>query len=55
MYAIRSYYVLRQDDKFFPALVSLGDACQAQGKVEEAVNVWKDGYSKLHKGSYNFV
>jgi len=44
--------LLRQDDKFFPALVSLGDACQAQGKVDEAVNVWKDGYSKLHKGVF---
>jgi len=44
--------LLRQDDKFFPALVSLGDACQAQGKVEDAANVWKDGYSKLHKGVF---
>jgi len=44
--------LLRQDDKFFPALVSLGDAYRAQGKTEEASKVWRDGYSKLHKGVF---
>ena len=44
--------LLRQDAEFFPALVSLGDAYQSQGKIEEASKVWKDGYTKLHKGVF---
>lgn len=36
--------LIRQVPEFTPASVSLGDACVAQGRGEEAIKTWQDAY-----------
>ena len=44
--------ILRQQDDFAPAQVSLGDAYVALGNGDDAVKVWQEGYRKLGKGIF---
>ena len=44
--------ILRQNENFAPAQVSMGDAHVALGYVDDAVQVWQQGYKKLGKGVF---
>jgi len=41
--------IIKAAPKFVPARVTLGDAMQAQGQVEDAAKTWQDGYKALGK------
>jgi lipopolysaccharide biosynthesis regulator YciM len=44
--------IIRQAPEFTPSRVSLGDACRAQNRPEEAVAVWQEGYAALGKSIF---
>lgn len=44
--------IVREDAKFAPARVSLGDAYLQLGRRDDAAKVWKEGYQELGKGVF---
>lgn len=44
--------ILKQNEDFTPAQVSLGDAYAALNQGDDAVKVWQDGYKKHGKGIF---
>lgn len=44
--------ILKQDPKFIPAYVSLGDVFRANRRRDEAVRTWQEGYQSLGKSIF---
>lgn len=44
--------ITKQDPAFVPARVSLGDLYRGQGRDEDAIGVWKQGYQQLGKSVF---
>lgn len=44
--------LIKEDSKFVPARVSLGDAYLAQERTDDAIKVWKEGYLALGKSVF---
>jgi len=44
--------IVKESTEFVPARVSLGDAYRAQGRSDEAVRIWSDGYQALGKSIF---